>query len=375
MGETLGSPMFMSPEACRGDDVDHRADLYSFGVLLYLMLCGRVPFADENLLKVLQMQVSEPLPRPRAVNPDVSPELAAVLERALAKDPNARYVSMDALLIDLETAVPPGADRLLIEAQIGGASSFRMSTFAGQPGQRLADSQPFSRIASQPLPSHVSRPIAAIASSGALSAVPGRRSRLWPVIALPLLGITAYCGWLALRGDGAPPAPRTEVTAAAPTPVAPAPQEAPRDTPSPGSSTVVRPAPVEPAPVAPPAPPVAATIHLHLVTTPGGAIVELDGKRLGATPLDTDLTRLDGEAQLVVSHDGFTDLKQRLDLSADQSLSLVLPAVPRPRVIKRPAPPTVERRDARAGSAAPRNAGSAAPQPKGDPNLDIRLSR
>src|SRR6185436_5431695 len=138
MGETLGSPMFMSPEACRGDDVDHRADLYSFGVLLYLMLCGRVPFADDNLLKVLQMQVSEPLPPPRRVNPELSPQLAAVLERALAKDPDARYVSMDALLIDLEAAVPAGSERLLIETQTGGASSFRMSTTAGAAGQRIA---------------------------------------------------------------------------------------------------------------------------------------------------------------------------------------------------------------------------------------------
>jgi eukaryotic-like serine/threonine-protein kinase len=380
MGEALGSPMFMSPEACRGDDVDHRADLYSFGVLLYLMLCGRVPFFDDNLLKVLQMQVSAPLPPPRSVNPDVSPQLAALLERALAKDPDARHISMDALLVDLETSVPPGSDRLLIEAQIGGASSFRMSTFAGQPDHRIADSQQLSRIASQPLPSHVSRPIAAIASSGTLPAVPGRRRRLWAVIALPLLGLTAYSGWLALHGDSVPSARRTEVTAPSAlstpgTPVEPAAPEAPRDTPSPGSSTVALPAPVEPAPVAPPAPPVAETVHLHVVTTPGGAIVELDGKRIGATPLDTDVTRLDGDAQLVISHIGFTVVKQRLDLRSDQSLSLTLPPVPRPRVIKRPALPPVERRDARAGSAAPRNAGSAAAQPKGDPNLDIRLSR
>jgi hypothetical protein len=204
--------------------------------------------------------------------------------------------------------------------------------------------------------------------------VPGRRRRLWAVLALPLLGVTAYAGWLALHGDSAPAAPRSEARAPS-VPAVSATPEAPRDTPSPGSSTVARPAAVEPAPVAPPAPPVVETIHLHLVTTPGGAIVELDGKRLGATPLDTDVTRLDGEAQLVVSHDGFTDVKQRLDLRSDQSLSLALPAVPRPRVIKRPAPPPAERRDARAGSAAPRNAGSAAPQPKGDPNLDIRLSR
>src|ERR1041384_3613089 len=49
--ETLGSPLFMAPEMIRGEDdaVDQRADVYSFGVLLYLMLCGRLPFFDENL--------------------------------------------------------------------------------------------------------------------------------------------------------------------------------------------------------------------------------------------------------------------------------------------------------------------------------------
>src|SRR6185436_12293450 len=161
MGETLGSPMFMSPEACRGEDVDHRADLYSFGVLLYLMLCRRVPFADENLLKVLQMQVTEPLPPPRSINPEISPELAAVVERALAKDPDARHVSMDALLRDLEAAVPPGADRLLIETQAGGASSSRVATFAGQPAR---DSQQMSRVASRPLPSHASQSLPSQAS-------------------------------------------------------------------------------------------------------------------------------------------------------------------------------------------------------------------
>ena len=91
MGQTLGSPMFMAPEACRGDDVDHRADIYSLGILLYLMFCGRVPFEDESLLKVLQMQVSSPLPPPRSIKPDLSPEIAEVISHALEKDPDNRY--------------------------------------------------------------------------------------------------------------------------------------------------------------------------------------------------------------------------------------------------------------------------------------------
>ena len=122
LGETLGSPLFMAPEAIRGeDDVDPRADIYSFGVLLYLMLCGRLPFYDENLLKVMQMHLSVPSPPPRTINPALSEELAAVVERALAKRREDRYATMDALLLDLEAALPAGSDRLLIEAQSGTA--------------------------------------------------------------------------------------------------------------------------------------------------------------------------------------------------------------------------------------------------------------
>src|ERR1051325_6881923 len=206
MGETLGSPMFMSPEACRGDDFDPRADLCSFGVLLYLMLCGRVPFEDDSLLKVLQMQVSEPLPPPRSVNPALSPELAAVLERALAKDPDARYISIEALLLDLEAAVPPGADRLLIEAQTGGASSFRINAITG-PALRLVDSQQMARVgspppprpASPPLPGHPSPPPPVAPSSSTVPelSTSGRRT-LW-LAALPALGVLVLGAWLVLQ--------------------------------------------------------------------------------------------------------------------------------------------------------------------------------
>jgi eukaryotic-like serine/threonine-protein kinase len=354
MGETLGSPMFMSPEACRGEDVDHRADLYSFGVLLYLMLCGRVPFEDDNLLKVLQMQVSEPLPSPRSINPDVSPELAAVLERALAKDPAARYISMDALLIDLEAAVPPGSDRLLIEAHTGGASSFRIMTLTGQPSaQRVADSQRLSRVASQPLPSQVGNPPSVTTSSGTLSALPAhpRRSRTWWLVALPMIGVAAFGGWLAMHRDGAQPAVQGPTEAEPGAAIAPHEPGLAHDPPAMGTAAAA----THDARIDTPAPPPAETVHLHVATTPGGATVELDGKRLGATPLDVELARRDREAHLVISHDGFTEVRQRLDLRGDQSLSLVLPPVAHlPRVIKRVAPPAPVRRET---------------------DLDIRLSR
>jgi eukaryotic-like serine/threonine-protein kinase len=168
-GEALGSPMYMSPEACRGDEVDQRSDIYSFGIVLYLMLAGRVPFADENLLKVLQMQVSSPLPLPSSFNADLPPALELILIRALAKDPEERYTTMEEFLFALEAALPAGSDALLIQAQFGTSTtpfpgtldrirtSARMST-APPPNvsitgeQRLSSSNPSLSVTVPPAP-------------------------------------------------------------------------------------------------------------------------------------------------------------------------------------------------------------------------------
>jgi serine/threonine protein kinase len=141
MGETLGSPLFMAPEMIRGDDdVDQRTDVYSFGVLLYLMLCGRLPFVDDNLLKVMHMHLSSPPPAPRSVNPGLSVELAEIVDRALAKHPDDRYPSMEALLVDLEASLPTGSDRMLIEAQSGASRTRRRSPARRDVAHRAARS-------------------------------------------------------------------------------------------------------------------------------------------------------------------------------------------------------------------------------------------
>ena len=197
MGETLGSPMFMSPEMCRGDDddVDQRADVYSFGVLLYLMLCGRLPFEDDSMLRVLQMHLVEPPPPPRQVNPQLSAELAAVVERALAKRPDDRYPSMDALLLDLEAALPGGADRLLIEAQSG--TALRETAFAGMLSIGRQESQRLARV----LPA---------ASSGQLATPRGRSRRRAPIVLAAGIACALAGGlvWWRLSGgaNGAGPA-------------------------------------------------------------------------------------------------------------------------------------------------------------------------
>jgi len=90
-GQLLGTPNYMAPEQIQGKDVDHRADIFSLGVVFYEMLTRRKPFQGENLTAVTHKIVYEPFTPPEQIVADVAPELAAVLYRCLEKDPNRRY--------------------------------------------------------------------------------------------------------------------------------------------------------------------------------------------------------------------------------------------------------------------------------------------
>ena len=90
-GQLLGTPNYMAPEQIQGKDVDHRADIFSLGVVFYEMLTRRKPFQGENLTAVTHKIVYEPFTPPEQLVQDVSPELGAVLYRCLEKDPNRRF--------------------------------------------------------------------------------------------------------------------------------------------------------------------------------------------------------------------------------------------------------------------------------------------
>jgi serine/threonine protein kinase len=95
-GYLLGTPSYMSPEQCRGihDEIDHRSDIYSLGILLYEMLCGVTPFVSSGFGDVLLMHMTEaPLP-PSARNTLVPPAVEQVILRALAKKPEDRFQTM-----------------------------------------------------------------------------------------------------------------------------------------------------------------------------------------------------------------------------------------------------------------------------------------
>lgn len=100
-GAVSGTPAYMSPEQARGDKVDHRTDIYSFGVVLYEMLAGRVPFEADSTMSVLYMHINAPPPPIEGIHPS----LRAVVERALAKNPDDRYQTCRELASDFVRAI------------------------------------------------------------------------------------------------------------------------------------------------------------------------------------------------------------------------------------------------------------------------------
>jgi serine/threonine-protein kinase len=94
----------MSPEAARGEDVDHRTDIYAVGVILFDMLTGRPPFEAESAAEVLAMQINQPPASPRAMAPqnEITKACERLILKALAKDPARRHQSIDELRDEMQ---------------------------------------------------------------------------------------------------------------------------------------------------------------------------------------------------------------------------------------------------------------------------------
>ena len=107
-GDVVGSPLYMSPEQCKGLSLDGRSDIYSLGCLMYQAITGALPFLGENALQTLSKHICDPPPKFKEIAPDlkIPPELEKIIFRTLEKEPEKRYETLAELHADLEAIAP-----------------------------------------------------------------------------------------------------------------------------------------------------------------------------------------------------------------------------------------------------------------------------
>jgi eukaryotic-like serine/threonine-protein kinase len=125
LSESLGTPDYMSPEQIQGERGDPRSDIYAWGVILYELLTGRVPFEGDNWLAVMAGHLRRNPAPLREFRPEVSPGLEAVVLHAMRRYPENRYQSAEALLADLDhlDVVDPSTFDRSLEAPMGGMAA------------------------------------------------------------------------------------------------------------------------------------------------------------------------------------------------------------------------------------------------------------
>jgi eukaryotic-like serine/threonine-protein kinase len=104
-GTIMGTGDYFAPEQALGRPADARSDQYSLGALLYELITGEVPYPAEGVLAVAARHVNDPVPSVREKRPDVSPRVDALVRRAMAKAPEERFPSTDALIAALEACM------------------------------------------------------------------------------------------------------------------------------------------------------------------------------------------------------------------------------------------------------------------------------
>jgi serine/threonine protein kinase len=96
---SINTPVYLSPEQAFGKELDHRTDIYSFGVILYRLLCGRLPYEGRNLSELFaELEMDPPRPTPRQILADpIGRQLDGIVRRCLEKDPTRRWTTVDEL--------------------------------------------------------------------------------------------------------------------------------------------------------------------------------------------------------------------------------------------------------------------------------------
>jgi serine/threonine-protein kinase len=283
-GIPIGTPYYMSPEQCRGKDVDHRTDYYAFGVVAYQMLTGTYPIDAEDYMSILMKQIAEEPRPPSQVNPRLPTGFDEAIAWLMRKDPANRPPNLVTAVRTLEGA-----------AEAGGIAIDGWDGKTPTPYQLERPPTPPTRASKTPG--------AFAATVASTEASPPKRSLL-PWI-LGGVAVVAVAG-VALFATGSkklePPTPQPVVTATPPPPV---------------DATV---APAIDAAVPP------AQVAITIEHAPAGSEVLRGETVLGIVPGPFELDRDTAPVELVVRHAGFISAK--LSIIPDQARTLDAPLAP-----------------------------------------------
>jgi serine/threonine-protein kinase len=312
-GALIGTPMYMSPEQCRGTgQIDPRTDIYSLGCIFFELVTGRGVFNHDGLGEVIAAHLYEPPASVRSLNPLVSPELDACIQRMLAKRPEDRFQTMDEVTAALggrqalgRTPIPPTV------ALVATVATPLPQTVAAWHTPAPALYSTTNRTAGELLvsaPTRRRRTIFVVAGLASALAVAGGAAALF-------LGKPSH------EGPAVTTAERRPDPAHAPAPV------------------VVAPPPVAPPPTTPPPvhepeppPPSPAPVTLTVESDPSGAdVFRADtGERIGATPVRWQHPRSSDKIGLVVRLAGHDEQKLEAAGDADAALRTTLAPTAKP---------------------------------------------
>ena len=350
-GAVMGTPTYMAPEQCRGVAVDHRADLYALGCVVFELCCGRPPFVGEGSGDVLAAHIHTPPPTLAAMGVEAPPAVEELVRRLLAKQPAQRVQTAEELIRAIDAlAIEPGrAANVIAISPRALTTSPSMTTLSG-----AASTQPLLGVARAASQRRSVALVAGVAAVITVVVVTLAMRRSLDVAAVPSSRSQAA------EGPPAPPAGRvarvpvesTEPPTMAagsggetPAPAVPAPTAAAASSTGTAAETSASSYPAaQPAPIAPrarsaPAPaaePVAPAVSarprlldvgvgVDVDSSPAGAQVMLGTKLLGKTPFHGTLPRRSGEVTLVIRLTGYLDkdLVVRADRPIKERVKLV----------------------------------------------------
>ncbi len=313
-GTPIGTPHYMSPEQCRGRDIDHRTDIYSFGVMAFELLTGRLPFPGADVMEILMKQVSARPPPMSKINRELAPALDAPVLAMLEKEPERRPKSVTAAVDALANAarsaghnipiVPASGEsgarivpdiasaRELGEAPTLGATPVSIETFQGTASERLISTRSPAR-------------------------------RVIAIGAAATLGVVAMVGFASRSGEGAKAMPAGAAVAASAAPTA-------------EPALASRPAAAAPA---------SSTVAIAIDSTPPGASIKRGDETVGRTPAKMWMNKSDAKVPLTLTLDGYEIARVEIAPTEDRTMIVPLQAA-RPSTKKasasssKPAPTT-----------------------------------